>query len=225
MPLERVQLSDFVVDKAGGRGFSRFQNRTHGKRGKHGVQFGAGSMFVKLGICAFMCALVLLLSALQNGANDAVGASYTADSSTDDEFDETLGKLKFVELPGILEVFAAQDKIALAVNYDAAELLADDTMLMLVSAAAQTVSLPVDGRVKAIGEDDKLGGYVCITSANDSEIQYYGLSSISVEEGQSLKALDSLGVIEAGESLFIKVNVSGRPENPTQFFEVGEDGI
>ena len=225
MPLERMQLSDFVVDKAGGRGFSRFSNRAHENRGRHGTQYAAGSMFVKLGICAFACALVLLLSELQNGANDAVGASYTADSTTDDEFDETLGKLKFVELPGILEVFAAQDKLSLAVSYDAAELVADDTMLMLVSAIAQTVSLPVDGRVKAIGEDDKLGGYVCITAANDSELQYYGLSSISVEEGQSLKALDSLGVIEAGESLFIKVNVSGRPENPTQFFEVGDDGV
>ncbi|HWS28479.1 MAG TPA: hypothetical protein VN512_00040 [Clostridia bacterium] len=216
MPVERMELTEFVVDRP-----RRFARGVSGKRGRQ-TRTDARSMLVKLGICALMCALVLLLSALQD---KRAGESYALDSAGEEPFDETLGKLKFVELPGILEVFAAEDKLEVKLDYDAAELIGDDTTLMFVSAAAQTVSLPVDGRVKAVGSDAELGAYVCVVAANDSEFQYYGLSNIAVEEGQTLKALDSLGVIEAGESLFIKVNVSGRPENPTQFFDVGEDGV
>lgn len=216
MPVERMQLTEFVVDRP-----RRFGRSTSGSKGR-GLRTDARSMLVKLGICALMCALVLLLSALQD---KRAGESYALNSTEEEPFDETLGKLKFVELPGILEVFAAEDKFEVKLDYDAAELIGDDTTLMFVSAAAQTISLPVGGRVKAIGEDAELGAYVCVVAANDSEFQYYGLSSIAVEEGQTLRALDSLGVIEAGESLFIKVNVSGRPENPTEFFDVGEGGV
>lgn len=220
MPIERMELSEFMVDKPG-----RFSRgiKGAGKRGR-GAQANARSMFVKLGICALMCALVLLLSALQNRGDSAISAN-NDDADGQKQIDESLGKLKFVELPGILEVFATSDKLAVDVSYDASELIGDNTTLMFVSSAKQTVSLPVNGRVKAIGEDEQLGNYVCIVSASDSEFQYYGLTSITVEEGQTLRALDSLGVIEAGGSLFIKVNVNGRPENPTQFFEMGEDGL
>lgn len=216
MPIERMQLSEFVVDRP-----KRFRRSAVNAKGR-GLRTDARSMLVKLGICTLMCALVLLLSALQDKRS---GESYALDSSEEEPFDETLGKLKFVELPGILEVFAAEDKLEVKLDYDATELIGDNTTLMFVSAAAQTVSLPVDGRVKAIGEDAELGAYVCVVAANDSEFQYYGLSSIAVEEGQTLRALDSLGVIEAGDSLFIKVNVGGRPENPIQFFDVGDDGV
>ncbi len=220
MPVERMQLSEFTIDKPGGRRFFKGANAKKNS-GRH-VGTNASSMLMKIGLCAFMCALILLLSALQNNADNSRSAYQ---DPSDEGFDESLGKLKFVELPGILEVFAASDKLAVDVSYDAAELIGDDTTLVLVSAAVQTVSLPVNGRVKAVGEDAELGGYVCVTTANDSELQYYGLTGISVEEGQTLKALDSLGVIEAGESLFIKVNKSGRPENPSDYFELGEGGI
>lgn len=210
MPMQRMELSPFTVDRP--------QYASRG-RGKRKANTDARSMLVKLGLCALMCALVLFLSALANrGADNRMSAN-----TEGEELGESLGKLKFVELPGILEVFATDDRLTVAMRYDAAELIGDDTTLMLVSATAQTVSLPVNGRVKAIGEDEQLGDYVCVVSENDSEFQYYGLSSIAVEEGQTLKALDSLGVIEAGQSLFIKVNVSGRPGNPAQFFDVGED--
>ena len=134
------------------------------------------------------------------------------------ELDDMLGKLKFVELPGILEVFSSSGKLQPPIEANESESLRDSTLLALTAGQEQNVFACLDGSVKETGADKDLGNYVRIVASDDKELFLYGLSSISVEVGQPLLKSDYVGSIEAGEKLYVGLLIQGQPENPAAYF-------
>lgn len=182
-------------------------------------------MLIKCGICAAACALVLLLKWIGAPATDSALQTVKDAVSEESELDEMLGKLKFVELPGILEVFSSSGKLQPPIDASGSESLRDGTLLALTSDAEQNVTACLEGSVKETGSDKELGSYVRIVSKDDKELYLYGLAGISVEMGQPLLGSDYVGSIEAGGTLYIGFSIKGKPENPAGYFSLPAETV
>lgn len=180
-------------------------------RGNYGrdYPYEGSLMALKIGICAVVFALVLLLKLVDVPFSQTVlGGIQSALSGDEEGEDETLGKLKFVELPGILSVFAGGDSLTAPLDGEAH--LLDDYMLRFERPAGESVVVAGEGVVKAVGEDAALGPCVVVRHEGDIETYYYGLSDISVEEGQPLQRLDTIGKTGEGGLVF-QVRSQGVP--------------
>lgn len=205
MDLERIKLDHFVHEK-------RREHNRH-KKSDTASNFSPNGMFIKFGICAAACALVLLINWMEAPPSVSVGGGPNAEQQSESE--DMLGKLKFVQLPGILEVFASEDKLKVPLAFTSWELAQGDTQLFLTSESDQYVVSGADGTVKSSEE-----GLIALRLENDKEIVYTGNMIVHVESGQTVKAGDSLGSIGADEVLGVKVNVSGLPQNPLEEFNI-----
>lgn len=179
------------------------------------------SMLAKLGICAMACVLVLFASSREQPSLLRAAATQE-DETSEEELDEMLGRLKFVELPGLLTVFA-DDGASLPITGSAYELMEEETLLCMVAAQAQAVRAPEPCTVKALGDSD-YGRFVSLRTAADREWIYYGLQSIAVEEGQPLSAEDTLGGVGLGGTLYVQLRVQGKPANLREEFSL-EKGL
>lgn len=175
----------------------------------------AYGMLAKLGICAAAGALVLI-------GNFYSSADTPVSTQIDAAVEETdgLGKLRFVELTGLLEVFSMGGKYDIPAEYSEISLLEEGTVLKLCSSAKQSVKAPDAGKVKSIGQDDSYGSYVSIVTNDDREIQVYGFSSINVEEGQSVLSGDLLGYVESESQLYVRLLQAGRPGEVKDYFNI-----
>ena len=182
-------------------------------------------MLIKCGVCAAACALVLLLK--WAGSPATAGALQTVKEAVNEEseLDEMLGKLKFVALPGILEVFSRSGKLDLPIRASESRSLQDNTTLALISEQQQNVNACLAGTIKETGTDKELGNYVRISSADDRDLFLYGLSTVTVEAGQPMMENDHIGSIEAGGTLFIRILVNGKPEDPLGYFMVQQGNV
>lgn len=188
-----------------------------------GGQARAGGMLIKAGLCGVVCAGVLLLrwaeggaAIFPDGAVVAVSAQAAQQEPAPDDPD-SLGRLKFVSLPSIIQVFSSTAGPTLGLDYATASLDPDSLIASLTLETAQTVSVPGACKVKELGENPDMGSYVrLVLDGKDQEVYYLGLSDISVEEGQSLKAGDTLGTGET--TLYLAVYEAGRPTDPLAFF-------
>ena len=180
--------------------------------------FSGGSMLFKLLLCIVICGGVLLLEWSNLSPEDSTVTASAQEEET--PLDEMLGKLKFVELPGIIEVFSSGAKPELNVEYESMYLDESGYILYLVCKQGEYVYAPQTGKVKETGRDAELGSYLSLMTDDDEEIIYYGLESVIAEEGQTLSACDTIG--KATDLIQITVNVSGRPESPQEFFDFGE---
>ncbi|HOF94139.1 MAG TPA: M23 family metallopeptidase [Clostridia bacterium] len=136
------------------------------------------------------------------------------------DFDEMLGKLQFVELPNVLEVFAADKKMAVPVNADNVKIAHDEGYIEWEESPDAQVIAAANGRVRAIGVDDLLGNYIRLEHDGELETIYYGLNSIQVEEGQPIRKLDSLGTLGSSGFLRLYVLYAGKPQPPENYFEL-----
>ncbi|MEG1547749.1 MAG: hypothetical protein RR232_01660 [Clostridia bacterium] len=222
MRLSRMEISAFESTAEITNGMSkhkRFTRVNHNKN-RSTTQDNAGfsSMFIKIGICAAVCALVLVIKLIDDSAMTIYNS---ADSGTaiDEEFDESLGKLKFVALPGILDVFAPDGKLQLGFEYDSKKVLDDNSALCIFASKVQNIPIPVDCVVKEVSNIAETCVSVSITTEDDIEIVYRGLSKAAVEEGQRLTSGDTLG--QSGENtLTIQVYLQGRPCDPMEVFDI-----
>lgn len=212
--MKKMNLTDFVTET----------NRKKSKNAGENL-----SLFVKLGICAAACAFVMLVKYADMNNNTtasdlAVTAKYGAvsalaktdiEETENDEYGE-MGKLQFVELPGILEVFAPSGKFELPIEAEKAENDGEneDDVLTLKSEKEQYIKASEDCTVKVCENNS-----VILSFKGDYEVTYGGKIDISVEEGQSLKKGDTIGKIAADEVLTLKTDLSGRPINPKEVFE------
>lgn len=235
MSIERMEHEGFSSGEAQGRlrvpryiggalgntarkGARRLRYRTYGaSRAPR-----ASGMLIKAGLCAAVCAGVLLLRWAQGPDADlsATGLRQALESAGDtleNGIDDTLGRLKFVELPSIIEVFSTNARPDLGLAYESAQLDDESLRATLTLSAAQELYAPAACKVKEMGEDAALGGYLRLVLLDaDQEVVYYGLSEISVEEGQVLAMKDSLA--KAEESLVLAVYSAGRPTDPIAYF-------
>lgn len=174
------------------------------------------SMLAKLGICALSAGLVLAVKIAKihgEYTSADAGISYAEDDASDTE--ERLGKLHFVELPGIIEVFAS--KSGFAVPKGAAASVGDDGALELTFSRGQTVSVDYSCKVAYTDEDDVCS--VCLR-LDDVTILYSGMSALSVERNQPLSSGDTLGSVGAGGILRVEVTVDGRPVDANDYFNL-----
>lgn len=176
-------------------------------------------MFLKIGVCVGVCALMLALksvdSPLASKTVETVGHAVTEET----DIDEMLGKLQFVELPNILEVFAQSNTYAAPVSVTTSTPLDDGRMLLLTAQSGADVSSACRGSVYSIGTDASLGDYVCVKKDTSLEFYYYGLAEIFVEEGQPVRAMDTLGALGADGCLYLAVLENGRPMDPREYID------
>lgn len=212
-------VSKSMESPAPGRSSDRpKRKRRSGKRRSKNAAF----VLVRLGVCAAALSGVLwfklrggseALAVMKEYSNEA---SETADPSS-------LGKLKFVELPSILDVFAPSDSAVVPVNALGFELEGDEGGLIIKTSAASGVICPLSGRVKAVGTDAKLGKYVSVMTDGDIEFAVYGLDEVTVEQGQPVKQRQKLGTALA-DSVTVRAWRSGRPLDTASLLGIGKAG-
>lgn len=233
MSLDRMEHTGFSSGEARGRmGVPRYLGGAVGSAARRqagrlrrtgGGQARASGMLIKAGLCGVVCAGVLLLRWAEGGASifpDGAVVAASAQASQQgaaSEDPDSLGRLKFVSLPSIIQVFSSTAGPTLGVGYTTASLDPDSLIATLTLETSQTVSVPGACRVKELGEDPDMGAYVrLVLEGKDQEVYYFGLSEISVEEGQSLKVGDTLG--KGADTLGLAVYEGGRPTDPLAFF-------
>ena len=202
------------------RAYSGNRQKTRSKQ-----EVDAGSMLLKLGICAAACMLVLLINSRESwqgtytsASND--GGEEKADTTDDTLQEETPGQLRFVELPGLLSVFAADEKKNMPIECTNYLLEEENTVLCMDSDKTQNVFVTQSAIVEEIGINERLGNYVCLKT-EEGLMQLSGLDAISVEKGQKLARQDTLGRIEKGCSLRLKLTLTnGAAANLKSYFSL-----
>ena len=221
--IEKAETGAFGTTSGGlGRSSPPKRQRSKGRKKRGGY---ALSMMVKLGLCALGCAAALLIK-LYGDTDETKETLYASSAnsgnSDEDDLDEMLGKLRFVELPGILEVFAPDGLMELPISGNVSS-QADGELMTISVDKEQQVRASLEGSVKETGEDSEKGLYVCITSGK-LELCCYGLKSISVEDGQPVGAADNIGTAPQGGSICITLKKDGRPVEPMEHFRT-EGGV
>ncbi|NCB30753.1 MAG: hypothetical protein EOM66_05030 [Clostridia bacterium] len=240
MSIDRMEHTGFTSGEVQGRmrvpryvgGVIGNSARKGARRMRHtAVWPRAGGILVKAGLCAAVCAGVLFLRWAESQDN-AVIPTVSLQQVLDDigvdaqgtDFDDTLGRLRFVELPSIIEVFSTSAKPDLGVDYESANLDEESLLATFILDHAQQIHVPAACKVKEVGEDPSLGIYIRLSLTEaDNEVVYYGLSEIVVEEGQQLATKDTLAQAEG--SFVLAVYSAGRPANPLAYFGLDEERV
>lgn len=181
---------------------------------------GAAYLLIRLGVCAVCFCGILGLKLKGDDRTIAVIGEIAENGAAGSAADQ-LGRLKFVELPSIIDVFAPSDSAVLPVDALRFELGDENELLMLTAASGAEIVSPSDGTVRAIGEDEDLGRYIRIAAEGDVEYTVYGLGELRVENGQPVKQRQTLGT-SAGSSIAIRASKSGRPIDLAGLFDVGK---
>lgn len=208
----KMKVSAFQADRAQSRHFAgRISYIAH--------TYGT-SMLVKIGVCCAAAALVLLIKISSENKQSPMTTLENTVVTNEEELDDQLGKLKFVELPGIIEVFSSSDRDMIRLEIASCELIQDNTLLKLVSKEDQTVFIQADCVVKKTGNDPLYGAFAVLDMGDDTELTVYGLSEFSIEEGQPLSSGDELGGILAKMTFYASVKTAGRPVDPAAYLHM-----
>ncbi len=222
MNLQKMEISPFIIDDnvvCQPDQSHRKQTRRFSKSHKRIRQL-PGPLIAKIGICVFACALMLSMRALEIPGSDQMVLSVQNILNKEMNLDEMLGKLQFVELPNVLEVFSADKKMVVPVNASNVKIAHEEGYVEWEESPNAQVIAAANGRVRAIGLDDLLGNYIRLEHDGELETIYYGFSSIQVEEGQPIRKLDTLGTL--GPSGFLRLYVlnAGKPQPPENYFDL-----
>ena len=174
-------------------------------------------LFVRLGVCVLLFCAVLALKLANSETGARVLSLLNEQGGADSEDTSRLGRLRFVDVPSIIEVFAPSDGPELPVAAQSFSLAEDDTLLALCVSPGDTVRSPAGGTVLKTGEDPALGAFAAV-SAGETDYYIYGLENIAVEQGQPLSKNSILGSTAGGE-LYLRVYHRGSPENPLEHFD------
>ncbi len=201
------------------------------RRGRKRVVY-TSSMGAKIGLCLLVFAAAILIERTFVKANIASEPGSVVSAETENEGggasgsgqqeDDVLGRLRFVEEENVTSVFAGQQKWSLPVPATAAELLSDDTFLLLHAAAEATVTTTASGEVRAVGVDETYGNYVRIYHGSDLESVYFHLENVNVEKGQPLNAMDAIGTLTDDGQLYIAIYQSGEKQDPSHYIDIAQ---
>lgn len=196
----------------------RYFSRPYRRNGSRKADNG-GSMLAKMGICALLAGLVLL-SEFIGGREGIVEASSDLSRANDDSIGgDYLGKLRFVELPGIIQVFSSDAKLRVGVEYKSWQLNEDKTIITVSGIEGKALPAPSDGTIKTVtGEDDEKR--IELATDGDIVISYTAAGETAIEEGQPVKAGDTL--FKSADSLSIGISKGGRPMVPTEYFDMAD---
>lgn len=183
------------------------------------------SAFLKLNRnLAFLMLLMVCLASIYNHQLPDGQTVLTAIQSTvDDDWDESLGKITFVDniLPETLAVFFADDQtpaLSLPCNGSLSHLWETHAPYISFIPASPDIWAVADGEVMSLssgaGEDLTLR----IRHEQGLETVYYHLSHVAVQEGDEVSAGDTIGQVASGHNLVLDVRKNGLSVNPTAFF-------
>lgn len=174
-----------------------------------------GSMLAKIGICGLLAGLVMLSEVADNAV--LTETSYNTVQNTEDIGGDYLGKLRFVKLPGIIQVFSSDSRLRIGAEYNGYQLNADETVLTVSGISSKSFASPADGTVKTLTyQNDK--AIMELSVDGDMVISFAASGETAVEEGQPVKSGDTL--YTAIESVDISMTKEGRPVNPTEYFDM-----
>ena len=195
---------------------ARYFNRSYRPRNTGKTDSG-GSMLAKIGICGLLAGLVLL----SEFAYDMKTAETTsnAQQNTEDIGGDYLGKLRFVELPGIIQVFSSDARFSIDSVYKEHHLNDDETILTVSGISSEAFSSPVDGTVKTLTNTND-NTIIELSIDGDMVICFAARGETTVEEGQPIKSGDTL--YNKIESVDISMTKGGRPVNPAEYFDMRE---
>ena len=190
---------------------ARYFNRSYRPRNTGKTDSG-GSMLAKIGICGLLAGLVLLSEFADN-----VLTSYNTVQNTEDIGGDYLGKLRFVELPGIIQVFSSDSRFRISTEYETYQLNNDETILTVNGISSNEFDSPADGTLKTvINHNDKTK--LELSLDGDIVLNFSAIGETAVEEGQPIKRGDTL--YTAIESIDISMTKEGRPVNPSDYFDM-----
>ena len=198
---------------------SRYFSRSYSQksRHRHRVYDESNSMIAKIGICVLLAGLVLL-SDYVTDSTMTIEASSNIENNADDIGGEYLGKLRFVELPGIMQVFSSDAKLRVGVEYADLRINDQKTIMTVSGISSDSFPSPVNGRIKTLITDED-ATKIEISADGDLVVSFTAKNEATVEEGQPIKAGDTL--FEAIDSVDIGITKSGRPVDPSQYFNIG----
>lgn len=198
----------------------RFSPPTRVRRRQGGSAAAQAGSFALLLAC--ICAFSLLF-ALKIAKSDLPGEALAVFRSTmnsqgageDEDGDERLGRLRLVQLPGLLSVFAASDSPIAPLTAEQA--FTDDsfTARLFSTPGAQVVSI-LSGKVRSVDPAGEHGGSVTVSCKNGVDITYMGLGEITVERGQPVLQRTVIGRL-SGETLYLRITRDGKPVDPIEF--------
>lgn len=184
---------------------------------QHGTRHRAdgSGILIKVAVCCAAAALVLAVKLVSSGVSGE--EAVTAEAGDADMPDERLGRLKFVELPGIIEVFSNKTSSYIGLEATKSEYLSEAMMLRLTSADKGTVSVNEPCKLTCAGTDSDYGEFVILSFSGDVAITVYGFDEITAEEGQPLLAGDELGKVFEGNTIRVTAREGGCETDPTRF--------
>lgn len=215
-----LNTTAFVSKRTGGD-MQRMPQKRKAKRRLKGSGSGTASLFLSLGVCAAALAGLLWIK-LANAKETISVMSDLSKSVYSTTEPSLLGKLKFVELPSIIDVFAPSDGAVLPVNAEGCMREGDGGGLRIKTKEGADVVAPLGGRITAVGEDPALGKYVSFAADGDVEIAIYGFSSVDAEMGQPVRQRQKLGTA-LSENITVRAWRAGRPLEVSSLFGIGEE--
>lgn len=211
-------ITAFVSKPAGKSGFAPRQSFTERRR-RERMRFGAGYLIVRLGICALCFGAVLTLKLRDSGkALEAISSAVNSTAEPQDS--DALGRLKFIDMPSIIEVFAPSDGPVSPVEFTSYRLDDDGFTLCFEVIPRSKVVCPMAGKVTGLEEAGD-GASVTVLAKDDYEYTVSGLASLTVERSQPVAQRQQLGSA-AGDVLYLRVYRAGRPVSPLDF--IGDQG-
>lgn len=208
-------ITAFVSKPAGQSRFVPRQSFAHRSR-RERMRFGAGYLIVRLGICAVCFGAVLTLK-LRGSGRTLEAISSAVNSTAEPQDADALGRLKFIDLPSIIEVFAPSDGPIAPVEFTSYRLGEDGFTLCFEAAPRAKVVCPMAGKVTNIGEAED-GVFVTVLSKDDYEFTLSGLASVTAERSQPVAQRQQIGVT-AGAALYLRVYRAGRPLDPRELIK------
>ncbi len=196
----------------------RYFSRQYRKRPAYRKDNG-GSMLAKMGICVMLAGLVLL-SEFAGSSGIVIETSSDMGRNTNDIGGEYLGKLRFVELPGIMQVFSSDARLRMGVEYTTHRLNDEKTVITVGGIDSKPLPAPADGIIKTLAKLEE-GTRLELSIDGDMVISFTAKGETAVEEGQPIKAGDTL--FKAVESVDIGITKGGRPVNPTEYYDIGNE--
>jgi murein DD-endopeptidase MepM/ murein hydrolase activator NlpD len=180
---------------------------------------GHAYLLVRLGVCALLFCGILGLKLRGDERALAVIGEVTESGEEGQDADETLGRLKFVELPSIAEVFAPKKAAALPVNMLGFTLSSGGGLTLITVIGSEVVS-PVDGTVSDLSGEGSLGGSVTVTMDDGTSFTVYGLSDIAVEKGQPVGKKQLIGRAK-GSAVTVRAERDGVCIDVAEVFGLG----
>ncbi len=173
---------------------------------------GSG-ILIKVAVCCAAAAFVLVIKLI---SSEPYGTA-AVEANDGDEQDERLGRLKFVELPGIIEVFSNRKNSYVELDASESEYISEAMMLRVKSSENGKISVNEPCKLTTVGTDSDYGAFVILNFSGDIALTIYGFDDVTAEEGQPLDEGDEIGTAAKDRIVRITAREGGRETDPTQF--------